>query len=118
MSKIVEAGMPSSRAPLIGPLPRNGPWTAVALSRGEFLAVLAVAVGLFLVLGGPIWLHLHDPHFVRIAASYAVIPLLVAVAQWRSGTLRAGVFLGATALIAAVKLVLTAGLTVILGIAG
>ena len=80
--------------------------------------MLAASLAVFLLLGGPVWTHLRDPHFLRISASYAVIPLLVAAAQWRSGTLRAGTLVGATALLAAAKLVLTAGLTVALGIAG
>lgn len=107
-----------SSSPWLGPLPTRGPWTAVALSRAEFLGVLAASVLVFLVLGGPVWTHLRDSHFLRITVSYAVIPLLVAAVQWRSGTLRPGVFLGATALLAAAKLVLTAGLTVVLGITG
>ena len=110
--------MQTPRPPLFEALPQHGPWSAVGLTRGAFLGVLAASLAVFLLLGGPVWTHLRDSHFVRIGASYAVIPLLVAAAQWRSGTLRAGAFLGATALLAAAKLVLTAGLTVVLGIAG
>jgi hypothetical protein len=107
-----------SRPPMFGPLPRHGPWSVVGLSRGQFLGVLAASLALFVGLGGPVWSHLHDAHLVRITVSYAVIPLLVAVVQWRSGRLRPGLFVGATALLAASKLVLTAALTVALGIAG
>jgi hypothetical protein len=103
---------------LFGPLPALGPWTAVGLSRGEFLGVLVLSVGLFVFVGGPVWAHLREPHFARITVSYAVIPGLVALAQWRAGTLRLGSFVGASALLAALKLVATAGLTVALGIAG
>jgi len=108
----------TTRPPLFEPLPQHGPWSAVGLSRGEFLGVLGISLGLFILLGGPLWSHLRDAHFVRITVSYAIIPLLVAVVQWRSGTLRLAAFLGATALLAATKLVVTAGLTVVLGMTG
>jgi hypothetical protein len=110
--------VPSPRPRFFEALPQQGPWSAVGLTRGEFLGVLGASFAVFLLLGGPVWTHLRDSHFLRIGVSYAVIPLLVAAAQWRSGTLGAGAFLGATALLAAAKLVLTAGLTVALGIAG
>ena len=110
--------MQASRPPLFEPLPAMGPWNAVGLSRGQFLGVLAISLALFVTVGGPVWAHLRDPHFARITVSYAVIPVLVGIAQWRAGTLRPGIFLGAAALLCALKLVLTAGLTVALGIAG
>ena len=109
--------MQGSRPPFFGPLPTMGPWNAVGLSRGQFLGVLTMSLAVFVLVGGPLWAHLRDSHFERITASYAVIPLLVALAQWRAGTLRPGLFLGASALLCALKLVLTAGLTVALGIA-
>ena len=110
--------MQTARPPLFEPLPVRGPWTAVALSRGEFLGVLGASLVVFAVLGGPVWTHVRDAHFLRITVSYAVIPILVASVQWRSGSLRPGVFLGATALLAATKLVVTAAATVVLGIGG
>lgn len=110
--------MPGEGRPrFLEPFPTSGPWTAVGLARREFLGILAVSLALFVFLGGPVWSHLRGVHFGRIAVSYAVIPVLVAMAQWRAGTLRPTLFLGASALLAAVKLVLTAGLTVVLGIA-
>ena len=108
--------MHASPTRFFGPLPAAGPWSAVGLSRGQFLGILAVSLALFVLLGGPVWAHLRDSHFTRIILSYAVIPFLTAAAQWRRGTLRPGVFLGASALLSAVKLLVTAGLTVALGI--
>jgi hypothetical protein len=107
----------TSQTRFLGPLPTTGPWNAVGLSRGQFLGILLVSLAVFLFLGGPVWAHLRDSHFTRVGVSYAVIPLLVSIAQWRSGTLRPGLFLGASALLTAAKLVLTAGLTIALGIA-
>lgn len=94
--------------PLFGPLPRRGPWTAVGLDRGQFLAILAASVALFVWIGGPVWSHLRTSHLDRIAWSYAAIPPMVAGAlAWngRFGWLR---LLEGSALIALVKLVLTA----------
>lgn len=109
--------METSRTPFLGSLPAAGPWNAVGLSRGQFLGILLVSLAVFFFLGGPVWAHLRESHFARIGVSYAVIPVMVGIAQWRGGTLRPGLFLGASALLAAVKLVLTAGLTIALGIA-
>ncbi len=106
-----------TRRELFGPFPEHGIWTAVGLARGQFLAILALSVALFLAVGGPVWRHLHDAHFTRIAVSYAVIPLAVALALRRNGTLRPGLLLGASAVLVGVKLLLTAGLLVAFALA-
>jgi hypothetical protein len=97
-----------SRAPLFGPLPTRGPWTAVGLERGQFLAILAASVALFVWIGGPLWMHLRSSHLDRIGWSYAAIPPLVATALVRNGRFGWLRMLEASALIALVKLVLTA----------
>jgi hypothetical protein len=107
----------STRTPLFASLPERGIWTQVGLTRGQFLGILGLSVALFVVVGGPIWLHVHDGHFLRITLSYGFIPIAVAVALWRNGTLRLGLLLGASAVIAALKLLLTAGLLVVVAIA-
>ena len=43
---------------------------------------------MYLLTGGPLWRHLRENDFVRIVASYAVIPLAVAIALHRNGALR------------------------------
>ena len=100
-----------------GGLPERGPWTAIELTRGQFFAILALSVGLFVFVDGALWNHLHGSHFARIAVSYGVIPLAVAVALRRNGAWRPSLWLGASALVATVKLLLTAGLVVLLGLA-
>jgi hypothetical protein len=105
------------RAPFFGGLPERGVWTAVELTRGQFAAILGLSVLLFVFVGGPLWNHLHDSHFARIAVSYGVIPLAVGVALSRNGSWRLPLIVGASALIAVVKLLLTAGLMVALALA-
>jgi len=90
------------------PLPVHGPWTAVGLARGQFLAILAVSVALFVWIGGPVWAHLRTSHLGRIGWSYAAIPPLVAVALLRNGRFGWLRLLEGSALIALTKLVLTA----------
>ena len=92
----------------IGPLPATGPWTAFGLGRGQFLAILLLAVALFVWIGGPVWRHTHDPHLARLLGSYAVIPPAVAAAQLRNRTFGWGRLLGATVTIGVLKLVMTA----------
>ena len=107
-----------TRTPFFGTLPVRGPWTAVGLERGQFLAVLALSLALFLFVGGPLWTHLRDGHFARIAVSYGVIPLATAVVLHRNGAARPGRIAVASLLIAVVKLVLTAGLLIAFALAG
>ena len=91
-------------------------WTPLSLTRGQFLAILALSVLLFVFVGGPLWSHLHDSHFARIAVSYGAIPPAVGLALHRNGAWRLSLLVGASVVIAIVKLVLTAGLTVLLAI--
>ena len=51
------------RAPLFGPLPTRGIWTALELTRSQFLCILALSIVLFLFVGGPLWAHAHASHF-------------------------------------------------------
>jgi hypothetical protein len=95
-------------APLFGPLPRRGVWNAVGLERGQFLAILALSVVLFLFVDGPLWRHLHDNHFSRIVVSYGAIPPLVALALHRNRAATLLRIVEASALLALVKLVVTA----------
>ena len=57
-------------------------------------------------------------HFRRIAVSYAVIPLAVTAALLWNGRARLVLVIGGSAVLAAIKLVLTAGLLVAIAIAG
>ena len=107
--------VPSAR--FFGALPERGPWTAVGLTRAQFLVILGLSVVLFVFVGGPVWTHLRDGHFARIAVSYGVIPPAVAVALRRSGRVRPLVVVGASAVIALVKLVVTAALLVAVALA-
>ena len=103
--------------PLIAPFPEHGIWTRLGLGRGQFLGILALSIVLFLLVGGPVWLHVHDEHFRRIALSYGIIPLAVGAALWRNRALRPGLLVGGSAVIAGLKLVITAGLLLVLAIA-
>ena len=103
-----------ARVPLFGSFPSRGIWNAVGLGRGDFLGILLAAVAVYAFLGGPIWRRLGEDDFVRIATSYALIPAAVALAQWARGTLRPSLFLGGSAVIAALKLVVTAGLALVI----
>jgi hypothetical protein len=108
---------PRTHGAFIGGLPEHGIWTAVGLRRGQFFAVLGLSLAVFAFLGGPVWTHVRDAHFLRIAVSYAVIPPAVYVAMRRSG--RPGlVAVGlASAVLMFVKLVVTASLFVVLALA-
>jgi hypothetical protein len=87
-------------------------WTAVGLTRAQFATILALSIGLFLVVGGPVWRHLREPHLTRIGVGYGVIPAAVAVALYRNHGLRPLPLLGGSVVIALVKLVATAGLLI------
>ena len=107
----------SHMASLFGPLPVAGPWTGLGLTRGQFLGILALSLALFVVVGGPIWGHLHDGHFWRLGVSYAAIPPAVAWALHRNGGMQAVRVVVASGVLALLKLVLTAGLMVLLALA-
>ncbi len=101
------------RTPLFAPLPVDGPWTALHLTRGQFLAILLGATLVYVFTGGPLWAHLRENDFLRIVVSYAVIPLAVALALHRNGHLRLAAWLAASGVIAGLKLLLTAGLALL-----
>jgi len=113
----LEQALTSRRASLFGPLPTRGIWTALDLTRGQFLTILALSVILFLFIGGPLWTHARASHFWRINLSYAIIPLAVAAAFYRNGRARLVPIMVASVGIALVKLVLTALLLVFIGVA-
>jgi hypothetical protein len=97
------------RPAFFAPLPATGPWTALGVGRGPFFAILASACLVYLFWGGPIWSHLGDSEFPRIVVSYAVIPLGASIALYRAGRLTLPALLAASGMIAALKLLLTAG---------
>lgn len=105
-------------APFFSGLPEHGIWTPLALTRTQFLLILALALALFLFVDGPIWHHIRASHFRRITVSYAAIPLAVTAALVQNGRARPMLILGGSAVLAAIKLVLTAGLLVVFAIAG
>jgi|SRR6516164_9889600 hypothetical protein len=109
--------MPPPASRLLGPLPQVGPWTRLALTRGQFVGILVGSIALFVLVGGPVWRHVHDGHFLRITVSYGVIPVAVAAALAYNRALRPSVFVGATVVIASVKLLATAGLLLAVAIA-
>lgn len=113
----MSTGDHSTRRPFFGALPTRGIWTAVELSRLQFLLILLVSVALFVFLNGPVWEHLREGHFARIILSYAAIPLMVLAAELynrRGGPL---VFVAAVLVIGFLKLVLTALLLMVLTLA-
>jgi hypothetical protein len=103
--------------PFLGPLPRTGPWTRLGMSRAWFLGILAISVVGFLLIDGPVWHHLHDSHLRRIVASYAIIPVGVLAAFARGWRGRLGQMVAATAVLALVKLVLTAAVLAVIQMA-
>ena len=109
--------MPSSPTRFFGALPERGLWSAVGLTRGQFVGVLGLSVALFVFVGGPVWMHVHDGHLTRIAVSYGVIPPATAIALHRNHNARLPLLAGATVVIALLKLLLTAGLLVVVALA-
>ncbi len=116
MTNVDHAPTPQ-RTRLFGPLPTHGIWTALELTRSQFVLILMLSVGLFLLIRGPLWLHAHESHFWRINLSYAIIPVAVAVALYRNGKARPASIIVASVVIALVKLVITAVLLVVIGVA-
>jgi hypothetical protein len=97
-------------------IPQQGIWTSVNLSREQFFAILLLSILLFLLLDGPAWRHLRDSHTVRILGSYGIIPVLVAVVQWKRHCVNLRSWLEASILISLIKLLVTAVLLVILAL--
>lgn len=106
-----------ARSRLFGPLPTRGIWTALALTRGQFFLIIGLSVALFVFVDGPLWLHLHRSHFLRITVSYAVIPPAVAGALLRNRQFRLRTIVVGTAVLSLIKLVVTAVLLVVIGVA-
>lgn len=100
-----------------GGFPERGIWTPLGLSRGQFFAILAGSILLFVVVDGPVWSHLRETHFARITVSYAVIPVAVTAALYRNGKARLLTVVVASAVVALLKLVATAALLVGLALA-
>ena len=107
----------SARPPFLGGLPELGIWTALALTRGQFLTILTLSVVLFVFVDGPVWQHLRASHFLRISVSYGVIPFAVAGALFHNRQARPLLVLGASAVLALIKLVLTAGVLIAIALA-
>lgn len=97
-----------------GSLPTHGVWTAVGLSRSQFLLVISVSVLAFLFLGGPLWQHLDTNHFHRIVLSYLAIPVLILAIQLARRQLNLSTLLGGTIVIGVIKLLLTAVIMMLL----
>jgi len=105
------------RSSFLGGLPRDGIWTSVGLGRGQFLAILVVSIALFVFVDGPVWQHLRASHFNRIMVSYGSIPPAVGAALLYNRRLTLALLLTASAIVALIKLVATAGLLVAIAIA-
>ncbi len=105
------------RTAFFSPLPTHGIWTAVDLTRGQFFWILLASVLLFVFLGGPVWLHARESHFVRITLSYIVIVPAVAVALWHNHKFHLTQLVVGSAIISFAKLAITAALLIIIGVA-
>jgi hypothetical protein len=104
--------------PVFGGLPEQGIWTPLGLTRTQFLAILGLSLVLFVFVDGPVWQHVRASHFRRITVSYSMIPVAVTIALVRNHRARLPLVVAGSSLLAAIKLVLTAGLLVALAIAG
>lgn len=105
------------RESLFAPLPVDGVWSSVGLGRGQFATILVASSLLFLLWGGPLWNDPRGAHFGRLVASYALIPVLCAAALARNRRLTAATFLGASGVLAFLKLIVTASLDLFIGTA-
>lgn len=105
------------RTPFFGALPTDGIWTSLGLGRAQFFAILALSLALFVFIDGPVWHHVHAAHFRRITFSYGAIVPAVWTALVSNRTPRIPLLLGASAVIALVKLVVTAAVLVLLALA-
>jgi hypothetical protein len=108
---------PESPPSLFGAFPTDGIWTTLGLGRLQFFAILAVSIALFVFIDGPVWRHVHAAHLRRITLSYGVIPVAVAAALAWNRTPRLSLLIGASAVVALIKLVVTAGLLVAIALA-
>lgn len=104
---------PAVRRRFFEPLPARGPWTPLGLDRGQFLLILFSACAVYALVPGPVWRHAGTDDFLRIATSYGVIPIAVAVALYRNRRAHLGLFVAATATLAALKLLITAVLALV-----
>ncbi len=95
----------------------TGVWTRVDLSRGAFFGILFGSTLLFLLAPTPLWSHLREGHFTRLALSYTVIPVAVAAVLARHGRLRLGPLVLGTLVLGLLKLVLTTGLMMAIALA-
>jgi hypothetical protein len=102
---------------LFGSFPKDGIWTSLGLTRGQFLGVITGATVLFVFIDGPVWTHLHTSHLARIVWSYLMIPPAVAGLLYLNGKLRLGLFIAGSVVISLVKLVLTAVILVLIALA-
>ena len=102
---------------MFGPLPTRGIWTSLDLTRGQFLFIIALSIGLFLFIDGPLWMHAHESHFWRIVLSYLAIPIAVTAALYRNHKARLVTVVVASIVVGLVKLVLTALILVAIGLA-
>lgn len=105
------------RPRFFAPLPTTGLWTHLALTRDAFLGILGLSVALFLLVPTPVWGHLREGHLLRLALSYGIVPILVALAQARRGTLALGTLTLATLIISLLKLVITTAVLVAIALA-
>lgn len=101
----------------VAPFPVTGLWTSLGLTRAAFFAVLLGSTLTFLVVPSPLWSHLREGHFTRLAVSYGVIPCAVALLLARRGRLGAGLLLRASLVLALLKLVLTTALMMAIALA-
>jgi hypothetical protein len=104
---------PTTQRRFFAPLPTRGLWTPLGLERGQFLLILGLACATYALFPAPVWWRVGRDDFVRIATSYGVIPIAVAVALYRNGRAHLGLFLAATATLAALKLLITAALALV-----
>jgi hypothetical protein len=106
-----------TRTPFFGAFPTDGIWTSLGRARAQFFAILGLSLALFVFIDGPVWRHVHAAHFWRITLSYgAIVPAVWAALVWNR-TPRLALLLGASAVLALVKLVVTAALLVVLALA-
>jgi hypothetical protein len=95
-------------SPFFGSFPTRGVWTALGLSRAQFLLIIAVSVVAFLFVDGPLWRQLEGNHFRRIVLSYLTIPAMIVAIQLLHREFSLSTLLGGTIVIGVIKLLLTA----------